>query len=74
MFQSGNGPMIDPRMGAQMVQSGMGGPTPPVAGPQIPQQMLPQQMPPQMQGGMQQMMQDPRVQAYLSALRGGMGR
>lgn len=75
---NGNGPMVDPRMAGQMMQGGVGGPSGGMGGPQIPQQMMPQQMPPAMQGGvpgnMQQAMQDPRVMAYLNALRGGMGR
>lgn len=74
MFQGS--PMIDPRMAQQMMQGGVGGPSP-MGGPQMPPQIMPQQAPQSMQGmppgGLGQMMQDPRIQAYLQALQGRMG-
>lgn len=71
------GPMDQIQMPQGMLANGVGGPPTGVA-PQIPPQMMPPQqapMPPGAGGmGIQQAMQDPRIMAYIQALRnGGMG-
>ncbi len=57
----------------QMLAQGVGGGGPAGAGPTIPAQMMPPPGPGIGMGGMSQLMGDPRIAAYIQALRSGGG-